>query len=327
MNDSGPGGWRRLALPLILLLSTLLASCAPAGEARPPQPELRVTLVMKMKHNDYWRSVQTGAEAAAKEFNVRLTVKATDDEEDVSGQLTLMDEVLREGADALIVAANDYEALAAPVDRAAAQRIPVITLDSEVHSGRVLSFVGINNYAAGSQAGEKLAELTGRQGKVAVVVSGKGAKNMAEREQGLLAALARYPGLTLAAREDCSADAALCEQMTETLVRQRVDGIVALNAVTSVAVARRVNELKAGGALKLVTFDSTPEELEWLQEGVIQTTIVQNTFSMGYLSVKSAVEATAGRKLAPRVETETKAIDVVNMFWPDNQKLLFPFVK
>ncbi|MED4605491.1 substrate-binding domain-containing protein, partial [Paenibacillus validus] len=107
-----------------------------------------------------------------------------------------------------------------------------------------------------------------------------------------------------------------------------VDGIVALHAVSSIGVAEEIERLGLQGKVKVVTFDSTLEDIEYLQEGVIQATIIQNPFSMGYLGVKYAVDLLGGSKKVPaRYDTGTTVIDQNNMFWSDNQKLLFPFVK
>ncbi|UUZ92829.1 substrate-binding domain-containing protein [Paenibacillus sp. P25] len=273
------------------------------------------------------RRYRWGPRRRPKELGVRLNVQATENEDDVAGQLAIMDKVLREGTDAIVLAANDFNALAEPVDRAASQRIPVIAVDAEVNSAKVRSFVGINNFEAGRQAGEKLAALTGGQARVAVLVSGRGPRIWKSGRRGSLAALSAYPGIQVIAKEDCSTGPRLCEELTVPLVKNKVDGIVALNAVTSIGASKIVESMGAGGKVKLVAFDSTPEELERLQDGVIQATIIQNPFSMGYLSVKHAVDAMSGRKVPERLETETRVIDAENMFWSDNQKLLFPFVK
>jgi ribose transport system substrate-binding protein len=48
---------------------------------------------------------------------------------------------------------------------------------------------------------------------------------------------------------------------------------------------------------------------------------------MGYLGIKHAVETLQGIDVPENVTIETKMIDINNMFWPENQRLLFPFVK
>jgi ribose transport system substrate-binding protein len=95
----------------------------------------------------------------------------------------------------------------------------------------------------------------------------------------------------------------------------------------STAAAEQIREMGLSGEVKLVGFDNSPEELEWLQEGVIQATVIQNPFSIGYLGVKTAAEAADRQHVEKRIDTGTKVIDAVNMFWSDNQKMLFPFVQ
>jgi ribose transport system substrate-binding protein len=104
------------------------------------------------------------------------------------------------------------------------------------------------------------------------------------------------------------------------------DVIIALNAPTTVGVCKAVKEMNLQGKVKVIGFDSTHEEIDYLDEDVIQATIVQNPYSMGYLGVKSALEV-LGKKAVPKyVDTGSKVIDKNNMYTPENQKLLFPFV-
>jgi ribose transport system substrate-binding protein len=45
------------------------------------------------------------------------------------------------------------------------------------------------------------------------------------------------------------------------------------------------------------------------------------------LAVVTAIQAAKGNSVSERYDTGTKVIDLDNMLWPENQKLLFPFVK
>jgi ribose transport system substrate-binding protein len=60
---------------------------------------------------------------------------------------------------------------------------------------------------------------------------------------------------------------------------------------------------------------------------VIQATVVQKPFNMGYLGVKYAVRAMEGKPVPKMIDTGSTAIDMTNLYTPENQKLLFPFVK
>jgi ribose transport system substrate-binding protein len=324
---------RLIQLWMAVLLLTLVSACGsgPGGSGKDPLGERpRVTLVARMQQIDYWKTVRLGAEAAAKEMAVTLEVVSPASEEDVQGQAALIDQVTASGTtDVLIVAANDYKGVAPAVDRAVSRGLPVINIDAEVDSPKVKSFIGIDNVEAGRQAAMRLAELIGQRGQVAVMSFGAGPLNGEQRRQGVLEVLKRRPNIEVVAVDHCYSVGTSCAEVTRSWVERfpKLQGIVALNAVSSLGVAREMERLGLGGKVKLVTFDSTPEEVELLQEGVIQATIVQNPFSMGYLGVKHAVDVLEGRKVPARTDTGTKVIDRENMFWLENQKLLFPFVQ
>ncbi|MBW7459516.1 substrate-binding domain-containing protein, partial [Paenibacillus sepulcri] len=245
------------------------------------------------------------------------------------GQIRLVEQAIDWKVDALILAANDYLSLGQATDKAGSAGIPVISIDTEVASTKAKSYIGTDNYAAGRKAGMELIEQTGDNSRVAVVSFVEGARNAVQREEGLLNLLAQYSGVQVVDLRYAQSDIATAEQVTREILQEygQIDGIVALNAIATIGVMNVVAELGMGEKIKVIGFDSTSEIMEMLQEGVIQSTIVQNPFTMGYLSVKYAVEAADGKKLPERVDSGTVVIDINNMLDEKNQKLLFPFIK
>ncbi|MEK8129290.1 substrate-binding domain-containing protein [Paenibacillus filicis] len=317
-----------------LLSCLLLVSCgSSAADAQPRKNEEKrqIALVLKSRDSDFWQAVRNGAEAAAKEFNVELVTEASVDEEQVNEQIHLAEEAVHYKRDALVVAANDGKAAAAAVELAAAARMPVVALDTEIESPRVSAFIGIDHYDAGVKAGQKLAELLGGKGSVALLGFRQEDRNASERERGVRSALGAYPDISVSETAYCASDRKLCEEQTGKLLEQGQGeppaGVIALHAVSSSGMARELARQRPRERVKAVAFDIEQEDIEYLQEGVIQATITQNPFSMGYLGVKAAVDLLRGVKPAARYGTGTTVIDQRNMFWSDNQKLLFPFVK
>ncbi|MFD2614137.1 substrate-binding domain-containing protein [Paenibacillus gansuensis] len=308
---------------------SLLSSCSTETELSAHHPKRKIALILRSEEADFWRTARIGAEEAAKEFNVELIVSGPRDEENVDDQIKALREAKAIGAQAYVIAANDENAVTDAVNTEVPAGSPVIAIDTELKSRKVRGFIGIDNYEAGRKAGEKLAALIGGRGKVAVMGFKQGQRNAEEREQGLLDELSKYPEILVVTRQYCYTNPTLCADLTrKTLViNSGVTGIAALNAVSSVGVAQVVQERKLSGQVKIVTFDSTPEDIELMQEGTIQATIILNPFNIGYLGVKSAVEVLEGKEIERRLNTETKVIDQENMFWSDNQKLLFPFVR
>ncbi|MCJ8014293.1 substrate-binding domain-containing protein [Paenibacillus sp. KQZ6P-2] len=321
---------KRIMGILMLALTILLTSCSGVTPSlHVLEKPKNVDMIVKMNHGDFWNTVKMGAEVAAKEYNVNLTFKAPPNENDIDEQIRLVDESIHNNADAIILSASDYMKLAQVTDRAAYYKIPVISMDSEVASARIKTFVGTNNYEAGQKAAERLIKLTGTESRIGVMNFVKGAKNADEREEGFMDYVARYPGVEVVDIEYCESDEQLARKLTRKMMTEHPDlnGIVALNEVASIGTAEEIQELGYGEKVKIITFDSPAKVMELLQEGIVQGTVIQNPFNNGYLAVQLAVQVMEGIEVPDRVDTYSKLIDLDNMLWPENQKLLFPFVK
>lgn len=324
---------KRMAIYLFLILLAVTAfySCDSRFDDARPGKKKTVALIVRMKHGDYWRTVKLGAEVAAREYNLNLNFYAPDYEDDSKSQMELVAQAVKDGFDALVVAPSDDEILQAAITLSALQPqpLPIITLDAEGELAAVKSYIGTDNYDMGKKACEKMIQLIGKQGQIALLGSGDDTANAHRREQGVLDVIARDRQAELVASQYVQSDKKLAGELTRELIGNHpgVQGIIALDAGTSIGVAEEIERLGLEGKVKVVAIDNPPEVLEYLQEGVIQATIIQKPFSMGYLGVKYAVDVSDGKQVPKRFDTGTKVIDMENMFWSENQKLLFPFVK
>lgn len=317
-----------LLLIVILSLSFSLSSCSIQTNMMSDNM-LAIDLIVKMNQGDYWNTLKSGAEAAAKEFNVMLHFLAPNHEDDIPGQIELVNQSIQNRPDAIILAASDYMGLAQATDRIAYENIPIISIDSEVGSARVKTYVGTNNYEAGQLAAKRMIELIHESGQIAVMNFVEAAKNANQREEGFQDYVARFPNVRVVDIQYSQSNQRNAEEITRRWLAQypSLDGIVALNAESSIGVGREVQRSGHGGRVKVIAFDSPPETMGLLQDGVVQALVLQNPFNNGYLAVKYAVDIIEGRNVPERIDTGVKLIDLDNMLWPENQKLLFPFVK
>ena len=103
-------------------------------------------------------------------------------------------------------------------------------------------------------------------------------------------------------------------------------GILALNEVSTVGAGRALRDLSLGGKVRLVGFDSSLFEIKLIEEGILDATVIQQPFNMGYRSVRAARDAVDGRKPETFIDTGSILITAENLYTPENQKILFPFV-
>lgn len=288
-----------------------------------------IAIIGGMNSGYHWGTIKRGAEAAAREFNINIEYSAPNDEGDIEGQIKLVNLALEKKVDALILAPSDYEAMVDIIKKAYDKGIPVIIIDSQVNTDKIYCYVGTDNLEAGKKAGNVLVSSVPENAKVAIINFFKGSKNAEEREEGIRSIISKYPGIKIAANEYCYSDVSRAYNLTKEIIAKHgdINAFVALNALSSEGVAEAINELKLQKKIKIIAFDSTTSEIEFLEKGVIQATIIQNPFSIGYLGVKNAVNVISGRKVPRNIDTGSKLIDKNNMSLPENQKLLFPFVK
>ena len=332
MKSATKYGYGLAAVIIVVIILVSLSALLPlssedsrSGLAEEDNADRTVTLIMRQKESDFWKTVRMGAEAAAKEFGVKLHVAAPNDEDDVDAQIKLVRQSVTGKTNALVIAAADDQRIAQAIKSI---HLPVIAIDTEMKSPQVLSFIGINNYKAGQKAGEKMIELLGKQGHVFILSSLKEDRNTEQRVHGLVDAFTKAKFITVLDTRYCMSGADYCQKVTGVVMSKSiVNGIIALDSDASIGAADELQALGVAKQVQIVAFDSSYEQLEKLQDGALSATIVQNPFSMGYLGVKHAAEALNGQFIPARVDIQTKIIDPDNMFWMDNQKLLFPFVK
>lgn len=287
-----------------------------------------IQLIVPSSKGTFWENALAGVQAAVEEYGVTIYSLAPEEEEDINVELQKAMQSLAGNPDAIVLAASDDSAFGPFLKEAAKRRIPVIAIESPLTSGKTASYIGIDHEAAGAEAVRQLAESLGGRGNIAIVASAAGSIDGSLREKGIRSRLASYPSLRLAGRVQCSEDESECQQVVgHMLDSQKIDGLIALSPEASAGAALELKRRQASGSIALVGFGSSPELLDLLQTSQIRKLIVQNSFSLGYLGVKTAVEAAEGRRVAKGISMDVDIVDKQNMFWMRNQKLLFPVVQ
>ena len=132
--------------------------CAAAAGSRTRPSGTRWLWWSNPPRRNFGCSVFAGAEAAAAEYNLELTIAGPETEEDYETQNRMIAEAVRAGAEALVFSAIDYENNAAAIDAAAQAGVQIVSIDSGVDSDQVSTYIGTDNYAAGQMAAQAALE-------------------------------------------------------------------------------------------------------------------------------------------------------------------------
>lgn len=274
---------------------------------------------------DFWDVVNSGIQEAAREFGIQVNVTGPRFEKEINRQITIMNRIVSENPPLIILAASDYKKLVESIKAARDREIPVITLDSGVDSDIPVSFIATDNIVAGKKAGFEMGRLISSHPRkdIAIVSHIEETATAIDREAGVREALEDY---NIIGTWFCDVEQDKAYRITlELLKNENLGGIVALNEVAALGVARAIDETGVKDDVLVVGFDNAVRELAYLEEGVIKATVVQRPYNMGYLTVKTAVQYLSGESVPEFIDTGSLLIKKDNMFKREYQELLFPF--
>jgi ribose transport system substrate-binding protein len=317
---------------LMTMMALALGGCGGAGGG---SGKRQIAVIPKGTSHDFWKSVHFGADQAGGETDSEIIWLGTDDETDKEGQIKIVDNLIARRVAGICLAPIDRDAFVPVVQRAKRQGVPVVIFDSGLsdHSN-VVSYVATNNIQGGRMAGEHLATLIGGQGGVILLRYQAGSESTEQREVGFLEAIGEHAGATvLSESQRVNSDAIEALKIAGPLLRRFADQLAGVFTVCEPNNKGMLQALKQqtlpdgrpmAGQIKFVAFDSGPEIIAGLKEGVVHGVILQDPVHMGYLAVKTMVDHLAGREVEPRVETGEYLATPENMDEPRSQELLNP---
>ncbi len=290
-----------------------------------------IAVIPKGRAHLFWQSVHAGAVAASRETGVDIVWNGPSTETDFNAQLQIVDAMINRRVDAICLAPIDRKVMVSVVERAAAQKIPVVIFDSGIDTEKFVSQVATDNYVAGEMAAMRMGEILGGKGRVAMVAVQPGAASTMAREQGFEDKIAAaFPGISIVDKRYGMADFAKSRAVAENMLTAFADlkGLFASNESSTVGAAQALKSRSSG--VKMVGFDWSPPLLDDLRAGMIDSLVVQNPFKMGYESVRSAVRSIKGEtvekinNLAPRLilREDLDKPDVHAQLNPDLKKYL-----
>lgn len=235
----------------------------------------------KSLNNPYWVDARGGMEAAAEELGVEAQFLGPAND-DAAAQVQIFASILATNPAGIAISPNDPASVRDSIKKATEMGIPVIAWDGPVPDSDVLGYIGTDNVAAGVQAGEKLAELIGGKGKVAVVIGSLSAVNLNQRLEGVKEALAAFPDIEIVATEESGESVATAQTSAETILQANPDlaAFVGIGGSDLPGIAGALKSANVCGTVKGVGFDVVPQGIDGMRGGCVDALISQRPFGM-----------------------------------------------
>ena len=169
----------------VLVVMALVAGCT-SGDPVLRDGKPYIPVISKGFQHQFWQAVKTGSEQAAADFDVEITFEGPETEAMVDKQVEMFQTALDKNPVAICLAAVDSKAFQPLLEKAQAAGIPVIGFDSGVDSDIPVTTAATDNIAAAAMAADKMAELIGGEGEVAVIAHDQTSRTGIDRVDGFV---------------------------------------------------------------------------------------------------------------------------------------------
>jgi ribose transport system substrate-binding protein len=323
----------KIAVRVLALVVVVAAVIVLVIVATGKSSKMRFALVPKSIGHPYWEGVREGMDAEARRLGVEAIFQGPP-QASIEEQLRIIEGLIGEGYNGIGISPNDPDAVKEVIKRAMARGIAIVTFDSDSPQSERLLYIGTDNREGGRVGaramikilGAKKASETDEKLLVQVIGGKPGAWNLTERMEGFTEGLkGTNIVLTDVLYNDESPDTAL--QVAESAINAhpKLRGFFCSNAFGGPGAALAIKGAIQRGKIKpgqvhVVAFDTTEDILDFIDEGVIDCTLAQNTRKMGRISIEKLVEFTKQHQESKSFQRPGKDRDVidtgVSVVWP-----------
>jgi ribose transport system substrate-binding protein len=290
-----------LFLSLLLIALALLTACNQKSgpPASSPDGRHRIALIMKSLANEFFKTMQEGAEAHQREHSsdYELLAVGIKDELDVSRQVELVEQMIAQRVDAMVIAPADSKALIAVCKKAQDAGLVVVNIDNKLDAGVLVErnlkipFVGPDNRKGARMAGEHLAGKLKPGDEVAIIEGVPTAFNAIQRKAGFEDAV-RAGGLNIVSSQSGNWETAKANQVAAAVITERPGLRAFLCANDSMALGA-VAALKAAGKsdqVYVVGFDNITAIQQLIHDGKVLATVDQHGDQIAVYGIEHALD-------------------------------------
>ena len=326
----------------LLLITSLVSACVAAPAAAPAAEEAAATeaapaeeaaaakpyipVISKGFQHQFWQAVKLGSDQAAADYNVDITFEGPATESEVDKQIEMLEAALAKNPAAICFAALDTQAAIPLLEEANSRGIPVVGFDSGVDSDIPVATAATDNLAAAALAADKMAELIGGAGQIAVLVHDQTSRTGIDRRDGFTNRIAEaYPDIEIVNVDYGAGDHLKSTDLAKAVIQANPDlkGYFGANEGSAIGVLNAVTELGKVGEIVVIGYDSGQQQMDAVRSGAMAGAITQNPIGIGYKCVEAAVKAINGEEVEKVIDTGFYWYDATNMDSEEIAALLY----
>ncbi|MCO5997283.1 rhamnose ABC transporter substrate-binding protein [Actinoallomurus rhizosphaericola] len=282
-------------------------SGAKANPNAPLKKGLKLAFLPKQVNNPYETIVDNAGIDGAKEFGGTAKEVGPSDAS-ASSQISYINTLIQQRMDAILVAANDPNAVCGPLKQAMSRKIKVVAYDSDASKDCRDVFI---NQASSEEIGRSeikvMSDLIGGKGKIAILSATANATNQNTWIDFMKDELKKpeYSGIQLVKVAYGDDDDQKSFQQTQGLLQAYPDlkGIIAPTTVGIAAAARYIDGSKYKGKVAVSGLGTPNQMRKFVKDGTVAKFELWDPKNLGYLASYAAAALASGQITGAQGET------------------------
>lgn len=270
----------------------------------------------------FWLACNEGAKKAAEDMGVELVMLGPPKENDVAGQLAVIEDMINKKVSGLAIAPCDSAGVAPAVEKAQKSNIPVIALDTPIDGAQVSSFVATDNMKAAAAAAEWMGSKLNGKGTVVLINGMIQQGSGKERREGFINVLKeKYKDIKIVeVTGDWDDNKALKGMEDAIQANPQIDGVFVGWDGAALAAHKALTAAKRKDKTIICGFDCYPDALKLMKAGTFEADVAQYPYKIGYEGIKAAVMAAKGETVEERIDTGVMLVlpENVDQYIKDN---------
>ena len=271
-----------------------------------------IAVFTKNQTNPFFQNVRVGAENAAKQLGAKVIQYVPTKPDSIPEQMSQVEDVIVKKPDAIVFTPVDYKALIPGVEKMNAAGIPVVNITDHMAGGRIVSYVGVDDYKVGIATARVLIKALGGKGNVVIIEGVKGSLSNQDRVRGLVDALKEQPAIKVLASQPGNFQRLNALQVMENLIQSfpQIDGVLAANDAMAIGA---IEALEAANRKAVVVgINGTAEAVEAIKAGKLLASGQADPFMQGCLGTIIAIRALRKQPVPAELFLKPSVIDAGN---------------
>ena len=290
---------------------------------------LTIGYATKSATNQGWIIINAGATDAAADAGAELIEVGPSNENDITTQIPVIEDLINREVDALAIAPTDSAGVVPTVERANEAGIPVIAVDTAIEGGEIASFVATDNLSAANQQGQLVGEAIGGEGKVIYVTGSQAQQTGRDRRDGFVNTITeQFPDVEVL-EVPTEWDATAAQNGVTDLINANPDVAAIAHAWDGATMASLAAVESAGIDPFIAGFDGAPNAIAAMQRGEVDLIVAQSLYQIGRDGIEAAIAAACGDPVEARINTGEAVLtaDTVDAFIASNPPSFAEFVE